>query len=308
MYNVRFIEYQNGFQFKMYGTEVLSKVDVECENVADGLVKVNDDVVDMSTGCVVPGFLLHKVDFKELEDEDDAWLILDSSIDFEDIPDILEKQEEEKRNQYIRHSLARTRNNLYYLSRSNKWDWFVTLTLNPAKIDRYNYLECSKRVRKWFDNLRQRKYPDMYYLIVPELHKDGAWHFHGLVGGCKDLKVSYWKTDKKGVDLYDIDDFKYGWSTASVVKDSGKCSSYITKYITKEVCEVTKGRHRYWVSNNVQRGRVFEMYLNPLQFQEFRKRLLDKMTWTKLQQTEFVDVEYFELAELPEGVVIDAIE
>ena len=37
----------------------------------------------------------------------------------------------------------------------------------------------TKKVSKWLDHLH-RIAPKIRYMVVPELHKDGAYHFHGL--------------------------------------------------------------------------------------------------------------------------------
>lgn len=227
----------------------------------------------------------------------DGWYQVD--FDFEELELVADYLEEEKRAEYARTSFARTKNSIYYLARSNVWDWFVTLTLNPAKIDRYDYAVCSKRVRQWFNNLRKRKAPGLYYLIVPERHKDGAWHFHGLLGGCAGLTfVDSGVKDDKGNQVFNFEDFKLGWTTATRVNDSARASSYICKYISKELCMETAGRQRYWVSNNVQRADEYEVVIPWVHLKEFREKLFDNMTWKKKTYGEFFDVEYFEV--LPE--------
>jgi hypothetical protein len=42
-----------------------------------------------------------------------------------------------------------------------------------------------------------------------------------------------------------------GHSTATQITDTAKASSYITKYITKELCARTKGFRRFYPSNNL---------------------------------------------------------
>ena len=69
---------------------------------------------------------------------------------------------------------------VYNYSLANDWDWFVTLTFDPQKVDRYNYSDCAKKLKNFIDVTR-RKCPGLKYLFVPELHKDGAFHFHGLI-------------------------------------------------------------------------------------------------------------------------------
>ena len=50
--------------------------------------------------------------------------------------------------------------------------------------------------------------------------------------------------------------FKYGFTTVSKIEDTQKVSSYITKYITKELISATKGKHRYLYSKNLEVPKV----------------------------------------------------
>ena len=68
------------------------------------------------------------------------------------------------------------------LALSNTFRWFITLTLDPKKIDRYDVKEVTRHLNTWLDNQVRRR--GAAYVIVPELHKDGALHFHGLVNDC----------------------------------------------------------------------------------------------------------------------------
>lgn len=263
MYNVRIVEYADGYQVRLYDSYMGVKED---ENVKK---------------CVKSG---------KFGCSPDQWYSADFS--FEEIDEI----EEWRRDEYLRTSLLRTRNSIYYLSRSNVWSWFVTLTLDPEKINRYDFADCSKKVRKWFNNLR-RVSPDLYYLVVPEQHKDGAWHFHGLLGDCGGLVFSdSGKRDKSGRVIYNLFNWKYGFSTATEITDTARASSYICKYITKEICAVVPGRQRYWVSNNLERGKIHEALVPWMDVKEFREGLFDHCTYKKKVNTEFFDVEYFEVS------------
>lgn len=303
MVNVRFIKYPTGYQFRLYSEPFGIDDKVERDEFGYEEAKVKNDLVDRFTGeILVSDFFVRK------EFDENVWYSVGQDVTFENLPDLVlaqeEAEKERKRAESLRVSLSRSRNNLYYIARSNVWNWFVTLTIAPDKMDRYDFKNCSKKVRKWFDNLRQRKCKDMYYLIVPEMHKDGAWHFHGLLGGCKGLSfVDSGHVTEEGEPIYNFEDWKYGFSTATAVTDSSRVSSYVCKYITKEMCEAVKGRQRYWVSQNVQRAEIFEGYMNPVQLEKFRKRLMDAMTWKKKHMTEYLDVEYFELP--PDDSILD---
>ena len=270
MYNVRIIDYPKCYQIRLYKDAVLDE---------DERYYAKIDVV---TG--------EKIEKERKEIPRDKWLPVGWEFD-----EIGEKYQEQL-NESLRVSATRSKNMVYYLARSNVWDWFVTLTLDEKKIDRYDFDEVSKKVRKWFNNLRVRKAPDMYYLIVPEQHKDGAWHFHGLIGGCDGLVFEdSGRDDKNGNRIYRFENWKFGWSEATKVLDTERVSSYICKYITKTLCESTPGKQRYWVSNNCQRAQIEEYCLEGVDMKEYREKLYEVMSWKKKDENPFCTVEYFEV-------------
>ncbi len=148
-------------------------------------------------------------------------------------------------------SLKRTRKMLYRYSRCAEWDYFITLTFSPDKVDRYDFSACMSKARKWCNNQRTRYASDLQYLLVPEQHKDGAWHIHGLLAQCDGM--SFMDSGKKvsGQIIYNLTGWRYGFSTATQIMDLDKCSSYICKYITKELCEIAPHKHKYYISNNL---------------------------------------------------------
>lgn len=170
-------------------------------------------------------------------------------------------QTEEQKERSTTVSMNRTKNQIYAIARANKWDYFVTLTFSPKEVDRKDYSACTKKLSKWLNNLR-RLAPDMVYLFVPEQHRDGAWHFHGLFSHVDRLTFAEsGRSTKDGQPIYNILNYSLGFTTATKVKITDAVSRYITKYITKDMCIMTKGRKRYWVSRNVNRPieQCFEM-------------------------------------------------
>lgn len=265
MFNVRIIEYPTGYQVRVYDNMFGEDKEDEKREKRE------------------------KKPRKELES--DVWY--DSPFDFE----YLETYTEDEKKESLRISANRTKNTIYYLARSNVWEWFVTFTLDKEKVDRYDYLELSKKVRKTLNNLKSRVAPDLYYLIVPEQHEDGAWHFHGLIGGCAGLVFSdSGKYDDGGNKIYNLDDYKLGWSYATMIRDTARASSYICKYISKDMCGSISGRNRYWVSKNLNRAKTYDVVVPWYMMREFRIGLLDNMTWKKKVFTEFFDMEYFEVS------------
>lgn len=159
-------------------------------------------------------------------------------------------------------SAVRTRKTIYDIARSDCWDWFFTLTFDPKKIDRYDYDVCSKKLHYWLSNMH-KKAPYMKYLVVPEQHKDGAWHFHGLFKNVDGLDFRFsGKRDRRNRRIYNVDSYRWGFTTATRISDFRRASSYLCKYVTKDLCLHTKGKKRYWCSRNVERPVVSDFLID----------------------------------------------
>lgn len=151
-----------------------------------------------------------------------------------------------KKERSISSSMNRTVNAVYQIARSNLWDWFVTLTFNPDLVDSFDYGIVVEKLTNWLSNCR-RICPDMGYLIVPEKHVSGRYHFHGLFKDCDDLGfVDSGKRDRKGNVIYNIGKYRLGFTTATRIVDQARVTKYIAKYINKDLCSVSFGRRRYW--------------------------------------------------------------
>lgn len=168
----------------------------------------------------------------------------------------------ERTPEQIRHSvqssLNRTKNTIYELAKSNDWEWFITFTFDPKRYDSTDYDTVTLLLKKFIDNVRHNRAKNLVYLMVPELHEDGRkFHFHGLLSHTGKMEfVPSGKADSQGSIIYNIPSWKYGFSTASPVKDTVRASAYITKYITKECVRHTKYKKRYYASRNIQRPEV----------------------------------------------------
>ena len=76
-------------------------------------------------------------------------------------------------------SMRRARAKLRRLALANDFRYFVTLTLDSQRIDRYDGAAVVRALSRWADNMVRRC--GLRYILVPELHKDGAFHFHGFL-------------------------------------------------------------------------------------------------------------------------------
>lgn len=194
------------------------------------------------------------------------------------------QEKAERSEESIEHSksvsLSRTKNSIYNIARSNEWQWFITLTFDRNNTDASDYDMITCRLHTFMNNLQKRKCPDMKYLIVPELHKDKQnYHFHGLLSGVENLRFCFsGHFDDKDNPIYNITDWKYGFTTATKVKDSQKASSYITKYITKDTDIKLKHKRRYMCSRNIERTQASYHVLDE---EEFLQTYSDRITWAK---------------------------
>lgn len=181
-------------------------------------------------------------------------------------------------------SANRTKQSIYEITRANNWEWFITLTFDREKIDSSNYDLLTKKVGKWLEHLRERKAKDLKYIIIPELHKDGKhYHFHGLLSDTGDMTFTDSGIVHEGNKVYNIANFGYGFSTATKVKDSAKASSYISKYITKDLLALTKGKRRYWTSKNLKKVTITEYNMSPEEIEEMLESVDNEITYMKTQ-------------------------
>lgn len=202
---------------------------------------------------------------------------------------------EEEKEDNIRRSANRAKQKIYEISRNEEWDWFVTLTFNPEKVNRYDYEECTKKLSRWLSNLR-RICHDLKYIVVPEQHKDGAFHFHGLFSGIDEFMVkdSGHKDFASGDIIYNLASYKFGWSTMTRVKNNDAVVKYLTKYITKDLIKSAEGRKKYWVSRNVERPCTAFSFQNDEDRCYLWQELSEDAVYMKEYQNKFNDILYFQ--------------
>lgn len=291
MYNMRLKEYNNGsLQLTFYSNAIKTKddrfkkcKDYEGENFWDEPSRRFDDLDnDYSSNPFVSFSDMYSVE--DISDKEAALLDADNEY-----MTMTEEELQDKRDRSLRASLNRSKRMIYDYGRSNIWEWFVTFTFEPVEhFDKYSYSACRDKVTEWMRNVRRRYSPDLKYLIVPEQHVSGAWHFHALMSNCDDLTFEkavnnqrYLKIDGNyvynekgqrvqnkyfgdylrtsypdGDFIYNIKEFQSGFTTATRITDTFKTVSYLVKYITKDLCECTFGKRRYLPSNNLELPKV----------------------------------------------------
>lgn len=153
----------------------------------------------------------------------------------------------------IQQSMHRTKDTIWKIALSNDWEYFVTFTFNPNIVNSSNYEDCVYNMSSWLHNAKKRCSPDLKYLIVPEFHSDKKkFHFHALMSNLGNLSLVDSGYRKGGKFIYNIANYKLGFSTAIAIdKDAdgqNKTCGYMLKYITKDLVNLSHGKKRYWYS------------------------------------------------------------
>lgn len=130
---------------------------------------------------------------------------------------------------------------------------FVTLTLSADSVDRYDMAAITRKLNTWLSNQVQRR--GLAYVLVPERHRDGAIHFHGLFNDALERSDSgtiiraeggkprkprskaqraQWLADGGRV-VWNLPGWTMGFTTAlDLVGEYRNAVGYVCKYIGKQ--------------------------------------------------------------------------
>lgn len=148
-------------------------------------------------------------------------------------------------------NIRRTRTMISDYVLANRFEYFATFTFDRRKVNRYDVAACKTVMSTWLHRQRQHS-PDLKYLIVPEFHKDGALHFHALLGNFNGRLRDSGKK-RNGRVIYNLSGYRSGFSTAVPIdEDYDAVSAYLKKYITKDM-PVMFAKKRFWASRNLVR-------------------------------------------------------
>lgn len=186
-------------------------------------------------------------------------------------------------------NLIRAKSRIEEIGLCNDWDYFVTVTVSPDNAERTDLAEIMKIFNRWMNKNRMRlkraadkgglngEYKP-YYLIVPELHKDGrSWHLHGLIRWpnkidtgftykalCQASALSDYNGRKGKLPRYVREKAKepatllyseeleelLGWNVWERIRDKEKTVRYMLKYVSKgwTKTKIETGKHLYYAS------------------------------------------------------------
>lgn len=139
----------------------------------------------------------------------------------------------------LKHSLSRTKTQVFEKAICNDWNWFCTLTLDGSKYKRDDLDTFIKDLSQFIRDKRKEYGISINYLLIPELHKDGKnWHMHGLISDIPSSEIE--PHPKKSLALKGYINWgpyleKFGFNSFGAIRDNVRCALYITKYITKGI-------------------------------------------------------------------------
>lgn len=156
------------------------------------------------------------------------------------------------------NNISRAKSRVRELALCNSWEWFFTLTVSPDKNIRYNLSEVQRKVSDSFANFNKKYNSKAKYLLIPEQHKDGAWHIHGLLLGISGEAIAKSPASDKYLHIPYLST-SIGFNSVDKIKSLERCASYITKYITKDMTgnNIGKNKRLFWASRGLQRKELF---------------------------------------------------
>lgn len=168
--------------------------------------------------------------------------------------------EPKTREELLDASRRRAKRKVFDYIMCNDFDLFITLTLNPDKVNRNDYGAVIKLLSTYLANRVRRN--GLRYVGVPELHKRGGLHFHfaanssafrlvdsgtvSCTGRKRPIKVS--TADRLGIPLsdrhtvYNLPDWQLGYSTAiKAYGERGAVAHYLCKELLKPQQKTVNG-------------------------------------------------------------------
>lgn len=156
-------------------------------------------------------------------------------------------------------SYCRSRSMVLQYGLCNPWDYFITITVSPKRFDRWDLDAIYKYLAQWLRDYRRRYGIDLAYLLVPERHKDGAWHFHGFIRG---IVYSHLSRFIRGIHPDRLVNGGFlnwgqlgkavGYVSLAALRDPVAAAFYVVKYITKEHAHDAFYQHLYFHSQGLK--------------------------------------------------------
>lgn len=172
------------------------------------------------------------------------------------------RDDEQRYDSKLGEAFSRARSMVLQYALCNVWDYFFTGTLDRKKFNRYDLDSFQKRLSQFIRDKRKAYGTQLSFLLVPEQHKDGAWHMHGLISGIPAslLRRFLPPEPQKLVDSNYLNwpDYmeKFGFCSLGPIRCPVATSFYISKYVSKELSlrGGDLGKHLYFHSRPLNKA------------------------------------------------------
>ena len=195
---------------------------------------------------------------------------------------VRDREDQQHNDTKLDSNFSRARSMVLQYALCNPWEYFFTGTLDGDKWRRDDLdsfmRDFSQKIRDW----RKEYGFKLDVLLVPEHHKDGMWHVHGLINNLPEYYTSkfYWlPLPSLHMTPYPLKlctgeyrswpDFqdRYGYCSLGRIRDPVATAYYVTKYISKELAQRggDLGKHLYFHSRPLKKAeKASDVYLyNP---------------------------------------------
>jgi len=175
----------------------------------------------------------------------------------------LRNREEQQVNDFkLANNYSRARSMVLQYALCNPWEYFFTGTLDKTKYNRYQLDRYASSLMQWIRDKRKAYDAKFQVLLVPEPHKDGAWHMHGLIHGLPDQVLrSFRPPEPKHLiegGFLNWPDYqrKFGFCSLAPIRDPVATAYYVSKYVSKDLSRRSGdlGKHLYFHSRPLKRA------------------------------------------------------
>ncbi len=174
------------------------------------------------------------------------------------IPVRLLRSSEPVNDHKLKNNISRALTTCRNIALSNEWDYFITLTLDPNKYDRFDLPKFHHDLYIFFKKINRMYSCHIDYLLVPECHKNGAWHMHGVISNIPTEALSI--NDNGYMDFPDYRD-QFGFCSLDQVRSGIAVSLYISKHLGKQLYNgvIDRYGHLYYCSRGLSRGEIINV-------------------------------------------------
>lgn len=178
---------------------------------------------------------------------DDTYRVIQSqgSFCFDGSSGLNKRHERECRRRFD-FSVQRTASIIKALTELNHWDYWITLTFDKSLVGgsaMRSEWRTVKSVLTWLQMYNANHGISIRYMLVPDLHSDGAFHLHGLLSSVPARLIEWWTMEtaptakirariRSGVPCGSFKPYsaRFGFSRLEPLKNAGAAGHYLSSH------------------------------------------------------------------------------